>query len=250
MTSPARRPSLEVGNGGIGHEGTRDGGVPRGRATSGGGHRRRGEEGAPVARAADAPVGDVRPPHPAGARLDGGLRGPLRGERAAPLAARPREPRPRPQLAGRQPRRHARPPPGLRAAALRLLRRPPGRRTRRPLRPGRPRPVGPHEPPRRGGVPRRVLPAGDRGVPRHLRDRPVQDLVGPLRGHRAPDPARSRQRARPLAAAARPRRGGVARARPPGRGRRDGPHRPRRRRRAGGPGARPGRGLGPRLRAS
>ena len=144
------------------------------------------------------------PPDPPRPRVHGRLRRPLRGERRAPLAAAARRRRPRPQLARRQPRRHARPPPARREAALRLLRRPPRRRLRRAPRAGGARPLRPHEPPRGGEPPRGLLPARDRDLPRDLRDRPLQDLVGAVRRHGAADPPRRGQRLRPLLGPASP----------------------------------------------
>ncbi len=212
------RPAAELGSDeeGAGHERGEhepDGRLSRSAAAPRRADVPRGEAGPPLARAADAAGDHLRPPHPAGAGLDGGLRGPLRGERPAPVAPPAREPGPRPQLAGRQPRRHARPLPRRRAAAVRLLRGPPRRRARRPPRAGRTRAVGSHEPPRGRGPPGRVLPAGDRDLPRHLRDRPLQDLVGPARRHRAADPARGLERGRALPAPADPGRRLVARVR-------------------------------------
>ena len=183
-------------------------------------------------------MGHLRPPDPPGAPGHGRQRRPLRAGRPASVAAAPRQRRPRPQLARRQPGRDPGPLPGRRETPVRLLRRSPGGRLRRPLRSRGPRLLGPDEPARRRGPPHRLLPAGDRDLSRHLRDRSLQDLLGAGRRDRAPDRARRRERAGLRPAPGVRGRVVVAGLRRPGRGRDRGPRRPRRRRRGhGNPGA-------------
>ena len=100
-----------------------------------------------------------------------------------PVAAAPRQRRPRPQLARRQPGRHPGPLPAASSG------RGSASTSTTSWTPSAPSScsgglalLGPDEPARRRGPPRRLLPAGDRDLSRHLRDRPVQDLLGAVGG--------------------------------------------------------------------